>query len=193
MRQDMKLGAPALITLKRWSASGLLDEAKIIPDGALRAKYRYDHVLIVAKRYTRIKPIVQHRTLEPITLKSELPLGVLGLTELEMPPVKSQEEGRAVDTEKLSKSIADELSPMIEKSVASIQKQMLDGLANLDATRKSLMLKYDAELHYLRERVAHLTSENRRLSMDVVDASKLNIRLSKIQESIDFFKTNHEN
>lgn len=182
LRRDLKLQAPALVTLKRWSASGLLDAAKTVPDGAARAKYSYSMVLQVARKNTRGRVPSGGAVIRSESTPAHRPADVARHDVRSPDSPKSTVE---VDLALLSKAIAAELAPIMTQALAAAQKQMFDGLANLDATRKSLMLRYDAEVHGLRDTVASLRLEQKRLSVEAVDVGRLNQQLSRLTDRIE--------
>lgn len=188
LRLDLKLQAPALVTLKRWSASGLLDVAKTVPDGAARAKYSYPMVLQVARKNTRSRAPSR----SPARLDASSAHRPIAAARPEVRSSDAPKSTVEIDLAHLSKAVAAELAPIMSQALVATQKQVLDGLANLDATRKSLMLRYDAEVHSLRDTVVALRLEQKRLSAEAVDVGRLNVQLSRLTDRIESLHTKIE-
>lgn len=197
LREDLAHQAPALITLKRWSASGALDKAKVVSEGGTRPKYKYSVVLDIAKNTFRRKPSEPRKPSH-----AGIPLPTHSARRLEAfttsNPVQTRVEpvvdintiADTVNLNHLSKAVADELKPILAQALQVVQKQMLDGLANLDATRKSLMLRYDTEIHTMRERMTEVLAENKRLSAQALDAARINGQLARLNDKFDALPSN---
>lgn len=196
--KDETVQAPKLITLKRWSASGQLDSAKVIPSGSSRPKFNYAEVLIVARRNqkalkTRSSPtgrsahVLQRDQREPLSPAFQRRIEPLQAPHTSNAPLHLDELSVVgdVDMNALARAVAAQMKPLVTESLEAVQQQMLNGLANLDAVRKMMMLRYDTELHSTKERLAALTAENATLKEAVMDAARLNMQLRKINEKLD--------
>lgn len=161
----------------------MLDAAKSTPDGAVRAKYNYAKVLGI------VSAKVRGRTARPIK-KRTTPAPAQEAPARSLPAAVS-----AIDLDALSRSVTaavtDALKPVVAAALGAAQKQVLDGLATLDATRKSLMLRYDSELHALRTRVGELSQENQKLKSQTteLDGARISTELTRVRGRLDNIDT----
>lgn len=194
--------APALVTLKRWSAGGILDGAKMYPDGATRPKYNYEVVLKIVKKHISInaptaptakKGVVQIQDSSAPAVSLSVSTGddvtpTQSLAQMVPPtPVAAPLFNEGALVEAIKELINAELRPILSDAIAQSQKQMIDGLTNLDSIRKILMVKYDAEIHSLRTRLNEVLAENERLkeSSSGLNAERINAHLGRISMKLD--------
>jgi len=190
LHAEVHLGgpAPSLITLKRWSAAGLLDKAKAVPAGSVRAKYQYARVrnLVKAKiqRNRRSQAAGKRAASGKSAARGAEPSRVDDADQDHEPNETSQLI--KVDLEQLTSVVTAELSKITQTALAVSRQQIMDGLANLDATRKMLMQRYDAEFHLLRSRVEELTAENKRLRAEAgdLDGARIVSSLNHIRNNV---------
>jgi len=188
--------APTLITLKRWSAGGRLDEAKV-RDHRGRPRYRYSRVEEVARaraaqststhaRAERLKAagragqrgvlMVDTRDLEALKNVVTLQLEELG--------GQLVEQVRAGISEKV---LTDVVSKAVAGAMEQLSKDITATVASVDAIRKSLMLKYDAEVAMLRGRIDELKAENERLKASAsgsLDAQRVYAQLNRVLDKL---------
>jgi hypothetical protein len=107
------------------------------------------------------------------------------------PALPAHQEEICTPGEASLKTISQSIGPIVAEAVAQslgkiqdLQKQISDGLSNLDATRKMLMLKYDSELSSMRQRVSDLSDENRLLKAQSLDGLRIKTALSRINEKL---------
>lgn len=189
--------APTLITLKRWSAGGRLNVAKV-SDERGRPRYRYVDVEGVAReraqqstatraREERLKAaakaggqdrvlIVDRRDLEALSNLFTVELEKLG--------------GQLVDQIRsgiAEKVLTDVVREAVASATAALGKDLAAAIASVEAIRRSLMLKYDAETAMLRGRIDELKAENERLKRDAagaLDAQRVSAQLNKIIDKL---------
>lgn len=215
-RLEGELGksTPALVTLKRWSGAGLLDAAKVVPPDAKRARYLYSKLLERARELSR-RPVEATAGPAPAQSaampKSEAQasqdaamLQPLTIPSLLAPPVSTPAKAsdvlgqeiaahvlealRPVVSDAVRPVLAEVLQPLVAQALAATQKQLVDAVNSVDAIRKSLMLRYDAEVHNLRDQVATLKQEIERLRAQpnsTIDIARVNTHLSRLNEKID--------
>lgn len=188
LKNEMGEQSPALVTLKRWSAEGLLDDAKTIPQNGVRAKYNYRSVLRLAKKQSA-KRASNKPSPTPVAVEAA-PTNALYQAFLHRLDEQASQQKQAPQTSVVShpelvQAITQELKPLIEQAVLQSQKQMENGLVNLDHIRKSLMLRYDSENSALRLKVDELTQFRRKEDASTLDLSKMNQRLATLADKLN--------
>lgn len=190
--------APAYVTLKRWASEGRLKAAQVSVTGAAHPKYQLDQLVLVAKRWSG-KNNAQHR----VASRSEARSTPLNLARREESNAKHASKPR----EPLHRAVQPPVSPgetefalgqlkQIQATLSEIQtalttvgqqdSRIANGLSNLDAARKQLMGKYDAEATSLKARVAELVAENAHLRQmhTPIDAAKNNMLLARVSAQL---------
>lgn len=200
LRQPGALGdlAPALVTLKRWKAAGKLKPAMVAPrQGMRRPSFDLDEVIRIARAARTERPtqvlardqvhIVQSPPPE------RLPHAVApdaGLAEggNQPPTTWPAASVPGPDGAALMALLTQMCTTMeeIKESLGPKFRAIEGGLGTLNASRLSLMEKYDAQNQGFRRRIEDLERENDTLrkSGSVVDISKLNTLLSRVNDHL---------
>lgn len=225
LRREQDLHVPALITLRRWSADGVLDAARIYPPTqrakrgraaaprAPRPRYDYGKVLqfvrtqqATLQRYpvTAMQPGPERQAasegqaisgrqrtdrdlLDPASRRSE-PAPV------PTPATGAPAAPEAVDADKLAQACAaataaainEQLQPMVKAALEQLQRQLVAAMDNIEATRRTLMVKYDAELHSAKAHIAELQAQNAalRAAASPVDTARLVSLMSRVADRL---------
>lgn len=198
LKQDLRARVPAMITLKRWSSSGLLDHAKTLTKDNKRPKYVYAAVLAFVqskhKNYSskEASPPAESSQSAQRHHGQDRDIGVhdtAARAPIHKPTALGDAGAASTDTAFLLTSIERMLTPLVNDALGSVQRELGNGLSNLDAIRRMMMTKYENESTALRARVAELTSENHQLKSVSIDASKLNLQISRLSEKVDSLTT----
>ena len=167
--------APAHITLKRWSADGKLASA-VIRHGK-RKLYDPQQVLRIAVQAQKGR--VTHEG-----AGSQVAVTALPSSSPDSSASQPRNEGVPADRVLLDRIALgiEGLRDEFMNRLASIE----NGLSNLEATRRLLMTKYDAEATLLRGRVASLERDASAAqgSTPSVDVAKLNMLLSRVSDQL---------
>jgi len=192
LRRSERLGtgAPAYITLKRWSAAGRLASA-VKPGTGTRPLYALDEVLRISRS--------AHEGRHASAANDDAMPGEKSVPPANAPHHDDANGNRVSDAPepRLTASQDPAVAPLlaqiasvladVRSSNSSRLQAIENGLSNLEATRRMLMMKYDAEAHALKARVAELERENAALrgATTVVEVSKLNVLLSRVAERLE--------
>jgi hypothetical protein len=186
LRAELGDAAPALVTLKRWSAAGHLDTAKHLARHASRARYQFPIVLQIAKskRDTRQEPPAA--TSADAGEGRELGRGVDPDALVSLEAMIDRSVRAAVDAAR-PPSTQEAIDGAVSRALDQVLAKMAAPLANLEAARRMLMSKYDAEANLLRQRIEELQLENQRLKLRAsdVDAGKMNSLLQRILDRLN--------
>lgn len=218
MRADPLLGekAPSLITLKRWSSSGLLKPAmhprqpkragRLKPgagqgDARQRHAYDLDRVIQITKEALADRFAAPAPTpVVPRAVGTVEPVEPSPAAAAAMPPAGGQPPGsvttggaamqpaahRAADQPELLGQILasmQDLAAAVKRHASLIE----GGLADLAATRRMLMNKYDGERTAMSMRIDELSQRNALLekSATSIDVPKLNSLLTRISDQLN--------
>ena len=199
--EELGNAAPSLITLKRWSASGILDGAKAVGQGAIRAKYKVGTVFQIVKDtfhpslHARQIGHSAHLDRTSITLSDAQQEGDnnaddrLNHAGANGPPTGPQmgasiANASVIDADQIKRI----LEPLVEEALRKTQSELNRAILQVDDIRKTLMIRYDNELHALKNKVVELTAENARLknaSASSSDNTKILIQLSRISDTVN--------
>ncbi len=170
--------APSYVVLKRWSAAGLLDSARLRQPGERRERYAYGKVrALVHKRKGEAVPEapVPDRT----GTKPATPLSPVGDSVPPVPP-----DATDASTEGAGPALA--LLTNLVQGLIETADAIASELADLRHMRHTLMTKYDAEAALLRERDSLQRAELSRLRQDTstVDVAKLQMTLQQLLQRL---------
>lgn len=189
LKDDLGDQAPALITLKRWSAGKQLNKAKYISKSTTagvksRPKYHYDKVLDVAlgSRGLSSLPVKQ------VVLTPAIPKASEASTQATVDMVNPTNLN-VNDLSELSDTIISRLKPHLDalvlKALEQSHKDVTNAINNVESVRRTLMLKYDAQVDALRNKCDELVAENRKLKSEVMDANRVSSQLARLNDRID--------
>lgn len=216
LASELGPAAPAYITLRRWQKDGLLDDARVELKRRGKDLFRLDVLVRIAHERSKAdrRPPIGPNRLElhqSPSAPNEGPNGVgqgdMNRTRLvataSAAPASSDLVARSSleftgDAAALTSAITDlraqvaGLGARLEEQAASSAQLLIlltatmNAAANLDATRKSLMAKYDAVDQSLRAKVADLERENAtlRTAANPIEVRKLNILLSRVSDAL---------
>ena len=188
--------APAYITLKRWAKQNLLKTARVLKAGVHHPLYRLEEVARIARERhgqaeAKLAPVAA-RPAQPgapaARIEGEFPrTAVPAIPQLPLRLLGAEDVGQAAIAGTLA-LIADTLIE-IRNSLAGRSKQedlLINGLTDLDVTRKLLMNKYDGELTSLQKKVGDVTAENAALKKmhSPIDVAKLNMIMSRVSDQL---------
>lgn len=196
LRASVGPHAPTLITLKRWSASGKLDAAKV-QSGRARPRYRYGDVEEVARKHAARSTSARARDHR---VKAAARAGVAGQGENavlivdrgDLDALKSAVGEQLAKLggglmEEVKAGIADKIlgevvAQAMTAAMSRLTKDIVETVASVEVIRRTLMLKYDSETAMLRARNEELKAENDRLKRAAVDldAQRISAQLNKI-------------
>ena len=200
LKAAMGAQAPALVTLKRWSSDGKLKKAKVEARNG-RHRYRFEVVRLVAMSAVQESTSTHAkrdriRSAEKAGVASTDTAGanplILHADDLES--LKAYLGGLMQDSMRVmlrdlkaaleEKAISGAVSGAVETAMGRISTQLTDGLKTLEATRVSMMLKYDSVDALRRDKVDTLTEERDRLRKDAtsLDAHKVAATLSQMMD-----------
>jgi len=203
---------PALITLKKWSASGVLDSAKRRLAADLRGsatakrkrgttqksqgKVRYAMHAVLAIAEERLRFTINNGVQAPASPDRRRPGGEAAQHD----EVATAAMLDALAT-KLSKSVTDAVSAGVAShsgpgaaaaaapsaDLAALLAKTTDAIASLENTRRQMMVKYDAELQMWKQKCADLQAQNAALkaSASQIDVMKTNILLNNILDRVN--------
>jgi hypothetical protein len=180
--------APAAITLKRWKRDGRLEKAIVRStergaggygaekSGGRTARFRFAEVLKIARGASlatrpQIKAVRRAASVSSADGLSSEVVAQLGKT-------FSDQVGAQVSA--ALKAWAPSASEAGEG-----HRALLAAATNLEATRRQLMIKYDAEITALKERVAQLVTQVRGVDAIPLELGKLNLRLGELKTMLE--------
>lgn len=208
---ELGTSTPALVTLKRWSQGGLLGDAKRVPDQGRRVKFSYPHLLarvrelsksrgashsppqhaaLVPEHTAASRPTPNHEAGTPLTTSPAFEAGPEIEPRIEEISAKVLTDLGPEMANALRPVLDEVLRPLLLEALATTQKQLVDGLANIRSIERSLMLRFDNENQMLRNKVAELKQENDRLRQqsNSIDTMRLQMTLTRLTEKIDALK-----
>ncbi len=170
--------APALVSLKRWSAAGVLQSAQHFPAGRNRPLYDYQAV----------KAICQSKL--PMRFdeagQAAAALAPPGTASTDLTPVLE----RLAGLEAALQAQASQQQAAL-KEISTHLAKLSSAAENLEHTRRSLMTRYDAEMTTLRTRIEQLQSAARESTGPGIDlaAARLSQAASRIEQALLALKT----
>lgn len=186
---------PSLITLKRWSASGRLDQAKTDSIGGSKPKYKLPVLFEIIEKSIQNK---QGRVVNGLVSERYVAKEVPNADKVFANDKKTDATNSAQTLsnhehfdeainklkDEIIKSIRTEIKTLIQQALESVQSDMLKSINQIDDIRKTLMTRYDNEAYALRTKINDLEEANLRLKNSTMESSKISIQLSRIMDSI---------
>lgn len=148
MEGELGARAPALVSLKRWSAAGALNSAQRFPDGRNRPLYVYQAVKAICQaklplRFDDLPP--EGSTPSPVT---EAKVDLTPVLE-RMAALEGAYRQQQLQTQQALADIAQQLA------------RLAAATDTLEHTRRTLMTRYDAEITALRSRIEQMQAAAR--------------------------------
>lgn len=185
-RQQLGAAAPSLVTLKRWSAAGILDEAKTPRREGGRPRYRPELVLAVVRRRQAVPseeagasdappaPAAQGKATAPPEQNAFADEALEALRR-DVSQIQEATQALAAGQRQLASAVE-----ALTLQVGSIARDM----GNLDAARKMLMVNSDALTNQLRQRAEAAERALRSQQTNEVDHMRLMRALGSIEQFI---------
>lgn len=201
---------PALVTLKKWSGNGVLDDAKrslpaeirghVAASGRGRSRkskgrvrYSLNGVLEIAEQrlsFTRNNgaqaPTASAARPAASTDDVQDLLGPEGVDALCARLSKSFVEAMSAHAAQIPPSPTS-VSSLASPELTSLIERTVDAIASLEATRRAMMVKYDAELQMWKQRCADLQTQVTALRAKAsdLDVMKTNVLLNNILDAVN--------
>lgn len=175
--------APALVSLKRWSAAGVLQQAQHFPAGRNRPLYDYKAVreICLSKLPMRFDDLQAQPAALASSQQAPQETGTPG------PGGQADPEllARLGALEAASERRHEEFRQVISQLTQQISR-MASAAENLEHTRKSLMNRYDAELSGLRSQLEQMQTASKASSGPGLDitAARLQQAAARIEAAV---------
>ena len=173
--------APALVSLKRWSAAGALQAAQHFPAGRTRPLYEYSAVREVCLRKLPMR-------------FDDIPAAALARPAVPAGPTHGQarDEAQALEVLRRIETLAadsERRHEELRQTMAEMTQQMARMSAaaeNLEHTRRTLMNRYDAEMSGLRTQLENMQAAAKASSGQGMDlaAARLQQAAARIEDAL---------